>query len=134
MNKEMVYKTTLNNLMYNIKIILNTNCYCDYELGVTTLSDSHKIDLIEEEIKDFDEIMKRSRISMQKEQQYKLAVEDMVDAINLILSEQINEYYDYITGEMKPYTNEQKLIEIQNEIWNFEEIVKRINEVEKIYE
>lgn len=57
MNKEMVYKTALNNLIYNIKIILNTNSYCDYELGVITLSDSHKIDLIEEEIKDFDEIM-----------------------------------------------------------------------------
>lgn len=59
MNKEMVYKTALNNLIYNIKIILNTNSYCDYELGVITLSDSHKIDLIEEEIKDFEEIVKR---------------------------------------------------------------------------
>lgn len=71
---------------------------------------------------------------MQKEQQYKLAVQDMIDGINLILSEKITEYYDYITGEIKPYTNEQKLIEIQNEIWNFEEIVKRINEGEMIYE
>ena len=71
---------------------------------------------------------------MQKEQQYKLAVQDMIDGINLILSEKITEYYDYITGETKPYTNEQKLIEVQNEIWNFEEIIKRINEGEKIYE
>lgn len=71
---------------------------------------------------------------MQREQQYKLAVQDMVDGINLILSEQITEYYDYITGEIKPYTNEQKLIEIQNEIWYFEETVKRINEGERIYE
>ena len=51
MNKEMVYKRALNNLIYNIKIILNTNTYFDYELGEVTLSDSHKIDLIEEEIK-----------------------------------------------------------------------------------
>ena len=71
---------------------------------------------------------------MQKEQQYKLAVQDMIDGINLILSEKITEYYDYITGEAKPYTNKQKLIEVQNEIWNFEEIVKRINEGEMIYE
>ena len=42
---------------------------------------------------------------MQKEQQYKLAVQDMIDGINLILSEKITEYYDYITGEIKPYTN-----------------------------
>lgn len=71
---------------------------------------------------------------MQKEQQYKLAVQDMIDGINLILSENITEYYDYISGEIKTYTNEQKLIEIQNEIWCFEEIVKRINEGERIYE
>ena len=57
MNKEMVYKRALNNLIYNIKIILNTNTYFDYELGEVTLLDSYKIDLIEEEIKDFDEIM-----------------------------------------------------------------------------
>lgn len=71
---------------------------------------------------------------MQKEQQYKLAVQDMIDAVNLILSENITEYYDYISGEIKTYTNEQKLIEIQNEIWCFEEIVKRINKGERVYE
>lgn len=73
---------------------------------------------------------------MQKEQQYKLAVEYMVDAINLILSEQINEYYDYIIGEWKRYMNNILILLLQdkksvNILMSIEELVDKIND--KLY-
>lgn len=71
---------------------------------------------------------------MQKEQQYKLAVEYMVDVINLILSEQINEYYDYIIGEWKRYMNNILILQDKksaNILMSIEELVDKIND--KLY-
>lgn len=71
---------------------------------------------------------------MNKEQQYKLAVEYMVDAINLILSEQINEYYDYIIGEWKRYMNNILILQDKksaNILMSIEELVDKIND--KLY-
>lgn len=71
---------------------------------------------------------------MNKEQQYKLAVEDMLDAINLILSEQINEYYDYIIGEWKRYMNNILILQDKksaNILMSIEELVDKIND--KLY-
>lgn len=71
---------------------------------------------------------------MQKEQQYKLAVEYMVDVINLILSEQINECYDYIIGEWKRYMNNILILQDKksaNILMSIEELVDKIND--KLY-
>lgn len=71
---------------------------------------------------------------MNKEQQYKLAVKYMVDAINLILSEQINEYYDYIIGEWERYMNNILILQDKksaNILMSIEELVDKIND--KLY-